>query len=93
MAKDTGAIHGAQLSNIGLGYLWRPTSGTPKEPPLEQQYKKHSRTAVPCSVCGKIIPVKQAIIRDNKVYCKECFKTNAGKRTHKTNASSQHMIR
>jgi formamidopyrimidine-DNA glycosylase len=79
----------------GANVLMRPTPGTPREPPLEQQFKKHSRTAVPCSVCGKIIPAKQAKIRENKVYCEKCFKTNVEKRpgADKTDASSQHMIR
>ena len=75
------------------GPYGRIVQGARGEPPLEQQYKKQSRTAVQCSVCGKIIQAKQATIQDNKVYCKECFKTNAGKHTSKTSASSRHMIR
>ena len=79
MARGTGATNGAQLANLGVGVLWRFTPGTPREPPLEIMYKKHSRTAVQCSVCGRIIPAKLAIIQNNKVYCEECLKRNVGK--------------
>ena len=77
------------------GPYGRIVQGARGEPPLEQQYRKRSRTAVPCSVCGKIIKAEKAIIRENKVYCEKCFKTNVEKRpgTHKTNASSRLMIR
>ena len=92
MAEGMRATHEAQLAYLGTGVLWRFTPGTPREPLLETQYKKHSR-APQCSVCGRIIPAKLAIIRDNKVYCEECFKRNVEKRERKTNASSRHMIR
>ena len=67
---------------VGDGVPW-PAAQYQK---LAEQLQKHSdEEETQCHVCGKIIPVKMAIIREDEVLCEECYAKRAKltKRTEK----------
>ncbi|MCK4481803.1 hypothetical protein KAU55_01150 [Candidatus Bathyarchaeota archaeon] len=56
-----GAAGGAQAFNIEL--MKR----------LPELFQKAHPKVIPCDECGRPIPAKKAIIRDNKVICEKCY--------------------
>jgi formylmethanofuran dehydrogenase subunit E len=40
---------------------------------LPEMLEKKSAEEIRCHICGKIIPLKTAIIREDEVLCEECY--------------------